>query len=800
MTTSTQRPPLHNGHLYTTTTSTQRPPLHNDHLYITTTSTQRPPLHNDHLYTTTTSTQLPPLHNGHLYTTATSTQRRPPLHNDHLYTTTTSTQRPPLHNDHLYTTTTSTQRPPLHNDHLYTTTTSTQRPPLHNDHLYTTTTSTQLPPLHNGHLYTTATSTQRPPLHNDHLYTTTTSTQRPPLHNDHLYTTTTSTQRPPLHNDHLYTTTTSTQRPPLHNDHLYTTTTSTQRPPLHNGHLNWICESATFSCQVVSGDISSMKLVVVEPGPTPTVISVNTSTFDNLTISNGNTIQTVTYQCLLVLNDLKNPVAKSQQAKLTIVKPSFPKCTQETASKVEWSSTAVGGTNVQLCPGNATAEVFSDDTENRVVSLVYKTLNSVMRLHKNDTNTTQADVLPSNTTMVTSVVRPAPIGKLKEKVKIVVKNKRDVEPVPPQTCVFWREGLPSTWSTDGCSLVPSESNKDVTTCECDHLTVFAALMDPYGGPIPEGHRKALELISTIGCSISLFAVLLTIVVTMFFWKTLKAPRTIVLMNICVAIAVVCGLVIAEGTTRDTKVGCTVLAVLLHYFLLAVFCWMLCEGVLLYLLIVKVIGAEVEEKVKFFLLFGWGFPLIIVGISLAVTQTQGYGYYGDQTACWLAVDNGLIWAFIAPAIVVLLINMVVFILVIRQMLGTRHVQKNNEPKQDINNERYSPNEPTYSEIYNDQSPPYHIYDNIVQCINAGNHDNTLAEERHLENAKQKYDDQETTFDQVNKDNNRGSPPMERISPPMERSFSTNGKELSTNEKKFSTNGKGFSTNGKEFSTT
>ncbi|KAK3730942.1 hypothetical protein QZH41_008835, partial [Actinostola sp. cb2023] len=84
--TSTQRPPLHNGHLYTTATSTQRPPLHNDHLYTTATSTQRPPLHNGHLYATATSTQRPPLRNGHLYTTATST-------NGHLYATATSTQR-----------------------------------------------------------------------------------------------------------------------------------------------------------------------------------------------------------------------------------------------------------------------------------------------------------------------------------------------------------------------------------------------------------------------------------------------------------------------------------------------------------------------------------------------------------------------------------------------------------------------------------------------------------------------------------------------------------------------------------
>ena len=73
-------------------------------------------------------------------------------------------------------------------------------------------------------------------------------------------------------------------------------------------------------------------------------------------------------------------------------------------------------------------EVFSQDSDHQVVSLVYKTLNSVMRLQRNDTNTTkdggEDEVLPSNTTMVSSVVHPTPTGKFKDKVKIVVKNKR----------------------------------------------------------------------------------------------------------------------------------------------------------------------------------------------------------------------------------------------------------------------------------------------------------------------------------------------------------------------------------------
>ena len=60
----------------------------------------------------------------------------------------------------------------------------------------------------------------------------------------------------------------------------------------------------------------------------------------------------------------------------------------------------------------------------------------------------------------------------------------------------------------------------------------------------------------------------------------------------------------HNSTFLFQVGCTVLAALLHFFLLAVFAWMLCEGVLLYILLVKVFGGSPNEKVKYFLVFGW----------------------------------------------------------------------------------------------------------------------------------------------------------------------------------------------------
>ena len=48
----------------------------------------------------------------------------------------------------------------------------------------------------------------------------------------------------------------------------------------------------------------------------------------------------------------------------------------------------------------------------------------------------------------------------------------------------------------------------------------------------------------------------------------------------------------------------------------------------------------------------GFPAIVVAISLAITQTNGYG---NKEACWLDVKSGLIWGFIGPALLIILVS-------------------------------------------------------------------------------------------------------------------------------------------------
>lgn len=65
-------------------------------------------------------------------------------------------------------------------------------------------------------------------------------------------------------------------------------------------------------------------------------------------------------------------------------------------------------------------------------------------------------------------------------------------------------------------------------------------------------------------------------------------------------------------------GCPIVAALLHYFLLALFSWMLCEGTLHYLVFVKVVGGDAEDKIKYFCIFGWGkFALIAPNLFLII---------------------------------------------------------------------------------------------------------------------------------------------------------------------------------------
>ncbi|XP_077870146.1 adhesion G protein-coupled receptor L2-like [Saccoglossus kowalevskii] len=214
------------------------------------------------------------------------------------------------------------------------------------------------------------------------------------------------------------------------------------------------------------------------------------------------------------------------------------------------------------------------------------------------------------------------------------------------------------WEQFGCSVDYDASNNDHTKCQCNHTTNFAVLMQIKEFTISETHVKALEIITMVGCSISLFALVGTAI--MFIWlDTLKYDHNIIHFNLIIALIIAQTVFLSGVSATSNKVACMVVAILLHTSFLAVFMWMLMEGVHLYSKVVIVFGTE-SSKVKFYLLFGWGIPAVIVAISVAINP-EGYG---TRTGCWLDMGSGLIWAFVGPALAVLMINIIILMVVMR----------------------------------------------------------------------------------------------------------------------------------------
>ncbi|KXJ23490.1 Cadherin EGF LAG seven-pass G-type receptor 1 [Exaiptasia diaphana] len=119
------------------------------------------------------------------------------------------------------------------------------------------------------------------------------------------------------------------------------------------------------------------------------------------------------------------------------------------------------------------------------------------------------------------------------------------------------------------------------------------------------------------------------------------------------------------TSRNTYTDiCTGIAVTQHYFHTAVFTWMSAEALNLYFMIVKVFAVD-KQNIIAYSIIGWGIPLIVVGVTAAVTPstydmavTQEDIYCGvlkyemklERNFCWL---NDGFWIYNGPILVVLL---------------------------------------------------------------------------------------------------------------------------------------------------
>ncbi|XP_066468999.1 adhesion G protein-coupled receptor E5 [Tiliqua scincoides] len=218
-------------------------------------------------------------------------------------------------------------------------------------------------------------------------------------------------------------------------------------------------------------------------------------------------------------------------------------------------------------------------------------------------------------------------------------------------CAFWKPNDGSgNWSTEGCSL--EEKNATHAHCQCNHLTSFAVLMAFY-----ELNDWTLDVITKLGLVVSLVCLFLAIL-TFLFCRTIRGIRTTIHLNLCLALFAAHVIFLMGVERSENKTACAVVAGLLHYFFLSVFCWMLLEGVELYLMVVQVFKTHSLNHWHIFLV-GYGLPAVVVCITAAVNK-EGYG---TESYCWLSFANGFLWSFLAPVCIIITFNAVVFVVTV-----------------------------------------------------------------------------------------------------------------------------------------
>ncbi|KAK7491589.1 hypothetical protein BaRGS_00017228, partial [Batillaria attramentaria] len=218
------------------------------------------------------------------------------------------------------------------------------------------------------------------------------------------------------------------------------------------------------------------------------------------------------------------------------------------------------------------------------------------------------------------------------------------------------------WSTRGCKVVTS--NRTTTQCSCDHLTNFAVLMSPYRPGAT--HTEVLSIITIVGCSISIFCLLVTIIVYIGLWRYVKSDRSVVLVNLCVVLLLAYITFLAGVNRTEVEIACKVVSALLHYLFLVVFFLMLCEGLDIFISVVIVF--PIKSVLIWLLLMAYVLPAVIVGVSLGI-RLDGYG---GPDFCWLSLEDGLLWAFVGPALAALLANFVFVALVIKALMSSTHL--------------------------------------------------------------------------------------------------------------------------------
>ncbi|RDD36522.1 Adhesion G protein-coupled receptor L2 [Trichoplax sp. H2] len=332
---------------------------------------------------------------------------------------------------------------------------------------------------------------------------------------------------------------------------------------------------------------------------------------------------------------------------------------------------------------------YKSSTKVKAVSIIYKTLNDII---PNDVSQSISYLNPQSsfgswipqTKIISTSLYPPLKQNLNEPLKYILRktaadnlkyDRRMYSASNNFTCAFWdfsiETHLGGAWSSQGC--YSTYSNETFVVCECDHLTNFAVLMRLSENKLSASVSRSLEIITYIGCGLSVIGLALNIAAYAILWKYLKNSTNKIHLNLFSWLLVSNLIMILIDLAKSVTVLCTTLASLLHFSLLTSFMWMLMEGIHIYLFLVKVF--DVRENFLYYYSASLGIPALISGTTAAIVcGIKGIKFYLSSQGCWISGRNWIILAFVVPLALVFTINLIFCVVAIHTMLNTKRVSQ------------------------------------------------------------------------------------------------------------------------------
>ncbi|CAN0417833.1 unnamed protein product [Lampetra fluviatilis] len=266
-------------------------------------------------------------------------------------------------------------------------------------------------------------------------------------------------------------------------------------------------------------------------------------------------------------------------------------------------------------------------------------------------------------------------------------------------CTFWDTKYNNGrggWSDVGCQLTSTVTAGNATsfTCQCNHTTSFSILVSPGGDLVDD---LPLSIVSYVGVGISIVSLVAVLAIEAVTWRPSVSSghaghrrsngrlRHLILVNVCTSLlfADVWFIVAASPAALGSPALCTAAAFFVHLGYLALFFWMLCEGLLLVYVVVVVFERFAARSLRTAAFaVGYGAPAVVAAVAVAATYPRG-AYLRDG-ACWLDWERGrTLLAFVVPAFAVLAANIAALAVVVNTVARRRSVGAGFSVSPDVN---------------------------------------------------------------------------------------------------------------------